>query len=71
MDQDVEKHRIIRDSLEMELQGLRKRLARVESFAENQDIASVNGRYSEDHLPRSALAFSSLPLNFSFSYFCF
>ncbi|XP_056168163.1 kinesin-like protein KIN-12C isoform X2 [Syzygium oleosum] len=53
MDQDVEKHRIIRDSLEKELQGLRKRLATVESFTENQDLASVNGRYSEDHLPRN------------------
>ncbi|KAF8017774.1 hypothetical protein BT93_H2848 [Corymbia citriodora subsp. variegata] len=53
MDQDVEKHRLIRNSLEKELQGLRKRLATVESFTENQDLMSANGRSSEDHLPRN------------------
>ncbi|KAL3727874.1 hypothetical protein ACJRO7_032594 [Eucalyptus globulus] len=53
MDHDVEKHRLIRDSLEKELQGLRKRLAAVESFTEYQDLASANGCSSEDHLPRN------------------
>lgn len=54
MEKEVERHRIIRDSSELELQALRQRLLTVENFTENRDSENSTGeRPAEDQLSRS------------------
>lgn len=50
MDEEVERHRLIRNSLELELQALRQRMLTVESFTENTNVEQT-----EDQLSRSGL----------------
>ncbi|KAM3708012.1 hypothetical protein ACJW31_02G067300 [Castanea mollissima] len=52
MDEEVERHRLIRDSLELELQALRQRLASVENFTENVDSGNSNVEHTEEHISR-------------------
>ena len=60
MDEEVERHRLIRDSMELELQSLRQRLASVENFTENVDSGIGNSEHAEEHISRSVLLLSSL-----------
>lgn len=55
MDDDVERHRLIRDALELELQALRKRLSTVENFTENAVSESTKGEEDEDMMSRYSL----------------
>ncbi|WOH15809.1 hypothetical protein DCAR_0935355 [Daucus carota subsp. sativus] len=52
MDEEVERHRIMRDSLEVETQALRERLLTVENYAENMESEHSTGRPAEDQLSR-------------------
>lgn len=42
MDEEVERHRLIRDSLEWELKALRNRLLNVENLTEHEDLENAN-----------------------------
>lgn len=55
MDYDVERHRLIRDALELELQALRKRLSTVENFTENAVSENTKGEEDEDMISRYSL----------------
>lgn len=55
MDDDVERHRLIRDALELELQALRKRLSTVENFTENAVSENTKGEEDEDMISRYSL----------------
>ena len=66
MDEEVERHRLIRDSLELELQALRQRLASVENFTENVDSGNSNVEHTEEHISRSVMLLSSLIWNISY-----
>lgn len=46
MDEEVERHRLIRNSLELELQALRHRMLSVESFAENTNVEQTEDQLS-------------------------
>lgn len=52
MDDDVERHRLIRDALELELQALRQRLSTVENFTENADSENIKAEQVEDLISR-------------------
>ncbi|KAK9289237.1 hypothetical protein L1049_017711 [Liquidambar formosana] len=52
MDEEVERHRLIRDSLELELQALRQRMLTVENFTENMDLENINGEQTDDQISR-------------------
>ena len=66
MDEEVERHRLIRDSLELELQALRQRLASVENITENVDSGNSNVEHTEEHISRSVMLLSSLIWNISY-----
>lgn len=66
MDEEVERHRLIRDSLELELQALRQRLASVENFTENVDSGNSNVEHTEEHISRSVMLLSFLIWNISY-----
>ena len=66
MDEEVERHRLIRDSLELELQALRQRLASVENITENVDSGNSNVEQTEEHISRSVMLLSSLIWNISY-----
>ncbi|CAK9182804.1 unnamed protein product [Ilex paraguariensis] len=54
MEEDVERHQLIRDSLEQELQALRQRLLAVENFTENMDSVHSNAeQLAENQLTRT------------------
>lgn len=54
MDEEVERHRIMRDSLELEIQALRQRLSTVENYAENRESEhSTSERPADYQLSRS------------------
>lgn len=55
MDDEVERHRLIRDALELELQALRKRLSTVENFTENAVSENTKGEEDEDMISRYSL----------------
>lgn len=46
MDEEVERHRLIRNSLELELQALRQRMLTVESFTENTNVEQTEDQLS-------------------------
>ncbi|KAG6731459.1 hypothetical protein I3842_01G130000 [Carya illinoinensis] len=50
MNEEVEKHRVIRDSLELELQVLRQMLSSVENFTEKADSGNSIAQQREDHI---------------------
>ncbi|PRQ39572.1 putative plus-end-directed kinesin ATPase [Rosa chinensis] len=52
MDDEVERHRLIRDALELELQALRQRLSTVENFTENADSENTKAEEDEDLISR-------------------
>ncbi|TQD96897.1 hypothetical protein C1H46_017502 [Malus baccata] len=52
MNDEVERHRLIRDALELELQALRHRLYTVENFSEHMDSENINGEQAEDLISR-------------------
>ncbi|XP_050372198.1 kinesin-like protein KIN-12C [Argentina anserina] len=52
MDDEVERHRLIRDALELELQALRQRLSTVKSFTENADSENTKTEEDEDLISR-------------------
>ncbi|KAM1066242.1 hypothetical protein ACFX1X_021953 [Malus domestica] len=52
MNDEVERHRLIRDALELELQALRHRLYTVENFGEHMDSENINGEQAEDLISR-------------------
>ncbi|KAL2464460.1 Phragmoplast orienting kinesin-1 [Forsythia ovata] len=52
MGEEIEKHRMIRDSLELELQGLRERLLAVEDLTETMNSDNSSTTLSEDLLSR-------------------
>lgn len=53
MDDEVERHRTIRDSLELELQSLRERLSTVENFPDILDSEDRNADRNEGQMSRS------------------
>lgn len=55
MNEEVEKHRVIRDSLELELQVLRQMLSSVENFTEKADSGNSIAQQREDHISMSVL----------------
>ena len=52
MDAEVERHRLIRDSLELELKALRQRLLTVENLTENVDSENKDVEYLENQISR-------------------
>ncbi|ONI27869.1 hypothetical protein PRUPE_1G108800 [Prunus persica] len=52
MNDEVERHRLIRDALELELQALRHRLLTVENFSENVDSENMNSEQAENLISR-------------------
>ncbi|KAK3190165.1 hypothetical protein Dsin_029726 [Dipteronia sinensis] len=52
MDEEVERHRLIRNSLELELQAFRERLSTVENFPDIVDSENINAEHSEDQMSR-------------------
>lgn len=58
MNEEVEKHRFIRDSLELEIQALRRRLSSVESF-NDIEAENINAEHTEDQMPRLLACFLS------------
>lgn len=58
MDEEVERHRLIRDSLE--LQDLRLTFSSVENFTGNVDSGNSNAEQPEKHISRSVVLLSSL-----------
>lgn len=52
MDDEVERHRLIRDSLELELKALRQRLSTVENLTENVDSESTDVKQSQNQISR-------------------
>lgn len=68
MNEEVERHRVIRDSLELELQVLRQMLSSVENFTENADSGNSITQQPEDHISMSVLLLSSLNEIFSFRF---
>ncbi|KAK2647075.1 hypothetical protein Ddye_022270 [Dipteronia dyeriana] len=52
MDEEVERHRLIRNSLELELQAFRDRLSTVENFADIVDSENTNAEHSEGQMSR-------------------
>lgn len=65
MNDEVERHRLIRDALELELQALRHRLSTVENFSEHMDSQNINSEQAEDLISRYRLI---SPLNSSFCF---
>lgn len=55
MNDEVERHRLIRDALELELQALRHRLLTVENFSENVDSENMNPEQAENLISRYRL----------------
>lgn len=55
MNDEVERHRLIRDALELELQALRHRLLTVENFSENVDSENMNSEQAENLISRYCL----------------
>lgn len=60
MDEEVERHRLIRDSLELELQALRLTFSTVENFNGNVDSGNSNAEQPEEHISRLVVLLSSL-----------
>ncbi|KAF2310329.1 hypothetical protein GH714_007829 [Hevea brasiliensis] len=52
MDEEVERHRLIRESLELELQALRQRLSTVDNFTDIVDADNTNSLQNEDLISR-------------------
>lgn len=52
MDDEVERHRLIRDSLELELKALKQRLLTVENLTENVDSENTNVEHTENQISR-------------------
>lgn len=52
MDDEVERHRLIRDSLETELKALRQRLLMVESLTENVELESADVEQTQNQISR-------------------
>ncbi|KAI9195107.1 hypothetical protein LWI28_011738 [Acer negundo] len=52
MDEEVERHRLIRNSLELELQDFRERLSTVENFPDIVDSENTNAEHSEGQMSR-------------------
>ncbi|XAR56945.1 hypothetical protein NMG60_11024920 [Bertholletia excelsa] len=52
MEEEVEKHKFIRDSLELELQALKQRMITVENFTEIMGSENSSFEQSEDYLSR-------------------
>ncbi|KAL5781898.1 hypothetical protein ACOSP7_006927 [Xanthoceras sorbifolium] len=52
MDEEVERHRLIRDSLELELQAFRQRLSIVENFPDIVDSENTNAEHTEGQMSR-------------------
>ena len=52
MDDEVERHRLIGDSLELELKTLKQRLLTVENLTENVDVETTNAEYTENQIFR-------------------
>lgn len=55
MNDEVERHRLIRDALELELQALRHRLLTVGNFSENVDSENMNSEQAENLISRYRL----------------
>lgn len=54
MREEVEGHRLIRDTLELELLALRERMLTVENFSDNMDSANSNcEQEAEDQISKS------------------
>lgn len=58
MEEEVERHRTLRDSLEAELHDLRERLLMVESITEDLDSKSSDGELSENQFSWSIRPFT-------------
>ncbi|TXG71464.1 hypothetical protein EZV62_000043 [Acer yangbiense] len=52
MDEEVERHRLIRNSLELELQAFRERLSTVENFPDIVDSENTTAEHSEGQMSR-------------------
>lgn len=68
MNEEVERHQVIRDSLELELQVLRQTLSSVGNFTENADSGNSITQRPEEHTSMSVLLLSSLN-EFFFSFY--
>ncbi|ESR32513.1 hypothetical protein CICLE_v10004126mg [Citrus x clementina] len=52
MNGEVERHHLIRDSLELEIQALRRRLSTVQNFSDIVDSENINAGHTEDQMSR-------------------
>ncbi|XP_031256347.1 kinesin-like protein KIN-12C [Pistacia vera] len=52
MDEEVERHQLMRESLQLEIQSLRQRLSTVESFPDILDSGNTNSEHTEDQMSR-------------------
>lgn len=52
MNDEVERHRLIRDSLELELQALRQKLSTVGNLTENVDSQNTNAEQTQSQIFR-------------------
>ncbi|GAY35574.1 hypothetical protein CUMW_017130 [Citrus unshiu] len=52
MNGEVERHHLIRDSLELEIQALRQRLSTVQNFSDIVDSENINAGHTEDQMSR-------------------
>jgi len=57
MKDEVERHRLIRDSLELELRTLRQRLSTVENITDIADSENANSVQKEDSITRRVVLF--------------
>nr|GLL26017.1 kinesin-like protein KIN-12C isoform X2 [Ipomoea trifida] len=53
MEEEVEQHHMIRESLELELQALKERLLTVENFTEKLELKNSGSQLTKDQFPRS------------------
>lgn len=60
MDEEVERHRLNRDSLELELQALKQTFSSVENFSDNVDSKQSNAEQPEEYMSRLVVLLSSL-----------
>lgn len=52
MEEEVEQHHMIRESLELELQALKERLLTVENFTEKLELKNSGSQLTKDQFPR-------------------
>lgn len=71
MNGEVERHHLIRDSLELEIQALRQRLSTVQNFSDIVDSENIKAGHTEDQMSRSKVLLAFFLVVFGCCYCCF